>query len=100
MGLLLPAAITITSGQESNKEEDYAIRIAVEEVRIDVVVLDKKGHQITDLTAKDFVVYQDHYQKDLISCKYISDQPAPAPRSVMSRNIVSTSLKRGTLLIV
>jgi VWFA-related protein len=84
MGLLLPAAITITSGQETKKEEDYAIRIAVEEVRIDVVVLDKKGHQITDLKAKDFDVYQDGYKKDLISCKYISDQPAPAPTTPKS----------------
>jgi VWFA-related protein len=89
IGLFLPGAITIMSGQENNaarkgSEQDYAIRIAVEEVRIDAVVLDKKGHQVTDLTAKDFELYQDGYQEDIVSCKYVSDQPAPAPKSTMS----------------
>lgn len=88
IGLLLPGAITISNCQENSAEKrenerEYAIRIAVEEVRIDAVVLDRKGHQITDLTAKDFEIYQDGYQKDIISCKYVSDQPGPAPKSTM-----------------
>jgi VWFA-related protein len=88
IGLLFPSAITILSGQENSavrkeSERDYAIRIAVEEVRIDAVVLDKKGHQITNLTAKDFEIYQDGYQKEIVSCKYVSDQPGPAPKSTM-----------------
>jgi hypothetical protein len=39
-------------GQEFQKQ-DFSIKVGVEEVRIDATVLDRKGRQITDLTAGD-----------------------------------------------
>jgi len=35
-------------------EKPYTLSIAVEEVRLDTIVLDKKGRQIVDMTAGDF----------------------------------------------
>jgi VWFA-related protein len=64
-------------------KQDFSIRVAVEEVRIDAVVVDKKGHQITDLTADDFDLYQDGKLQKIISSTYVNDYPArPARKTV------------------
>ena len=42
----------------SAQEKDFRIQVSVEEVRLDAVVLDKRGNQITNLTAKDFRIFQ------------------------------------------
>jgi len=47
------------SPQAAKHENDLKIRVGVDEVRVDAVVVDMKGHPITDLTADDFEVYQD-----------------------------------------
>lgn len=82
---LLSGLISVSQGQEggsprgSGGQQDgrtgreYTIRIGVEEVRLDAVVLDKKGRQITDLTADDFEIYQDHFRQKVTSCVYIND---------------------------
>jgi VWFA-related protein len=84
-GFLLLGAITISPGQEIRKndpnvkpEKDFTIRIGVEEVRLDVVVLDKKGHQISDLMKDDFEVYQDNVPMPVQASKYIVDQTTQA----------------------
>ena len=90
------ALMAVTNGQEQMvpaKDEsqqaartgkDFTIRVDVEEVRLDAVVLDKNGHQITDLTADDFEIYQDHFRQKVTSCVYINDyqprlQQTPVP---------------------
>jgi VWFA-related protein len=64
--------------QHERAAGDLTLRVDVEEVRIDAVVLDKKRHQITDLTADDFEIRQDGKLQKIVSCKYINDyQPGP-----------------------
>ena len=67
-----PAQNKDKSAIESDK--DHTIRVAVEEVRLDAVVLDKKGRPITDLTAKDFEIFQDGERQKILSCIYITNQ--------------------------
>ena len=52
---LAPASWAAAQG-----EDEFRIRIAVEEIRLDAVVVDGRGRQITDLTAEDFEIYQDN----------------------------------------
>jgi VWFA-related protein len=80
LGLLLSShgqenrSLPPTDGQKSgNEEKGFKIRIDVEEVRLDAVVLDKNGHQITDLTADDFEIQQNHFRQKITSCIYIND---------------------------
>lgn len=54
-------------------DQAFRIRVGIEEVRIDAVVLDKNGRQIDSLTADDFELYQDGKMQKLISCSYISE---------------------------
>jgi VWFA-related protein len=82
-GCLWSALIINMNGQTppATKEEpkrDFAIKIGVEEVRIDAVVLDNKGRQINDLTADDFELYQDGRPQKIISCTYVNEYKKPA----------------------
>ncbi len=69
-------------------EKDIIIRVGVDEIRIDAVVVDRKGRQITDLTSDDFEIYQDDQRQKIISSSYISDEAQPgmqvAPSQVIS----------------
>ena len=87
--------------QPENPEKGFKIRIGVEEVRLDTVVLDKNGHQITDLTADDFEIYQDHFRQKVTSCIYINDyQPrlqkavAPSKDTANAPPIPAPAMKR------
>ena len=86
MGLGL--VISQDGGDQTGKTgKDFRIRVGVEEVRIDAVVLDNNGHQITDLSANDFEVFQDGARQAVLSSKYINEyNPQPEVRSGSSRN--------------
>ena len=56
LSLLLIIAIGL---QVVSQEQDDVIRVRSNEVRLDVVVKDKKGHPIRDLKLSDFEVLED-----------------------------------------
>jgi VWFA-related protein len=62
---------------EDATNKNFTIRIAVDEVRIDAVVLDKKGRQLSDLTADDFEIFQDDVPQKILSSAYVSEQKQP-----------------------
>jgi len=84
----IPAA-EITPARESIAEPDaiapFTIRLSVDEVRLDVVVVDKKGKPITDLTADDFKVFQDRLPQEVTSGIYIVNQSDAAARPAVSK---------------
>lgn len=85
IGCLCLGHATFSSGQEKavpppgnveqtgNTEGNFRIRVGVEEVRLDVVVLDNKGRQVTDLTAEDFEIRQGRSRQEITSCTYINE---------------------------
>ena len=86
--------VSSPSGKDGivQNEGPFTIRIGVEEVRLDAVVLDKRGRQITDLTADDFEIYQDNKHQKIIASKYISDyQPALVSKPVSSNDSVAAA---------
>jgi VWFA-related protein len=72
--IFLGLGLTIISNAQKNSasEKDYKIQVGVEEVRIDAVVLDNKGNQVTDLTADDFEIYQDGKFQKINSSTYVA----------------------------
>lgn len=73
--------------QAGRTEKDFKVQVAVEEVRLDAVVLDKNGRQITDLAADDFEIYQDDFRQKVTACKYVTDvQAQPGIGAVPSRD--------------
>jgi VWFA-related protein len=78
------------SAQKETRQRNVKFRIAVDEVRIDAVVMDKTGRQITNLKADDFEIYQDGKPQKIISCTYINDYIAPPEKkSVVSKDSVT-----------
>ncbi len=96
IGFLVLGSFTIANGRENQSsprsgveqaaktEKDFTVRIAVEEVRLDVVVVDRKGRQIPDLTAADFEIFQDDVPQEILSSRYITDQTAESPKPALS----------------
>jgi VWFA-related protein len=78
---------TAPAGKEEPKRE-FSMKVSVEEVRIDAVVLDGNGNQVADLTADDFELFQDGKAQKLVSCTYVNEY-GKAPAKEPSREIRS-----------
>ena len=59
---------------KQNKEEKVVLR--ANEVVLDIVVRDKKGHAVKDLKPTDFEVYEDNVRQDVISFRLVSREGA------------------------
>jgi len=60
------------------QQDDDVVRVRSNEVRLDVVVKDKKGRQIKDLKAADFEVLEDGVPQKVESFRFVTREPAPA----------------------
>ena len=58
-------------------DNTHAIKAQTNEVRVDVVVTDKKGNYLTDLTQKDFKVYEDNKEQPVNTFSFGGDPAAP-----------------------
>lgn len=77
---LLPLSVL---AQTSSQQDDDVIRTRTSEVKLDVVVKDKKGRPIKDLKLSDFEVFEDGVKQKVGSFRFVSteastpsDQPA------------------------
>jgi VWFA-related protein len=91
--ICIAALILGVFGQEARKQ-DYTIKVGVEEVRIDAVVLGKDGRSVADLNADDFEVYQDGALQKIVSCNYIDGSvkikaPIASPEASKAELLVS-----------
>jgi VWFA-related protein len=69
LSLLLIAALGL---QAVSQEQDDVIRVRSNEVRLDVVVKDKKGRPIRDLKAADFEILEDGVPQKIESFRFVS----------------------------
>lgn len=93
--------VSNTELQVGKSNESLKIKVDVDEVRLDAVVVDGKGRQITDLTAEDFKIYQDDRIQEINGCRYVSLEPEPSviepgslPPSRMIADIPAPAPKR------
>jgi len=75
LSLLLIAAIGL---QAVSQEQDEVIRVRSNEVRLDVVVKDKKGHPIRDLKPSDFEIFEDGVPQKIESFRFVSREMTPS----------------------
>jgi VWFA-related protein len=75
LSLLLITAIGL---QAVSQEQDEVIRVRSNEVRLDVVVKDKKGRPIKDLKATDFEVLEDGVPQKVESFRFVSRETTAA----------------------
>lgn len=60
-------------------EQDEVVRVGSTEVKLDVVVRDKKGHAVRDLKPSEIEVYEDGVPQRVDSFRLVAREPAPAP---------------------
>ena len=65
-----------TRGQTTAQDQDEVIRFRSNEVRLDVVVKDKKGRPIRDLKASDFEVIEDGVTQKVESFRFVTREAA------------------------
>jgi VWFA-related protein len=76
--VLVAIAVTVfplrfVNGQEpSTQKSDDVLKVTSNEVRLDVVVKDKKGHAVKDLTQADFEVVEDGVSQKIQSFRFVS----------------------------
>ena len=81
---------TLTQAQRPADQTQDRVVISKDEVPLDVVVRDKKGKVIRDLTVADFEVYEDGVKQELSSFRFVSstaaenDTPATNPTNPAS----------------
>jgi VWFA-related protein len=71
IGTLLPVRSGAQSKQDK-QDKDESVVLRANEVLLDVVVRDKKGHAIKDLKPGDFEVYEDNVRQDVTSFRLVS----------------------------
>src|SRR5438105_10636333 len=66
-----------TTSQQQHQEEPV-VRIRANEVTLDIVVRDKKGRPVRDLTPADFEIYEDGVRQQIGSFRFVLRQPTEA----------------------
>ena len=101
IGQDIPVAPDAENTVEPAQTEPFKVSVNVSEIRLDVVVVDKKGNPITDLTAADFEVYQDDKRQNVTASVYVDNSADAATQPSVSRKdshklplLPSTALKR------
>ncbi len=74
-----------------SQQDDDVIRVRSNEVRLDVVVKDKKGRSIKDLKATDFEVLEDGVPQKVESFRFVTREPASVTSETTDKSVPSTS---------
>ena len=69
-----------------SQQDDDVVRVRSNEVRLDVVVKDKKGRQIKDLKVSDFEVLEDGVPQKVESFRFVSREPGTATPETKDNN--------------
>jgi VWFA-related protein len=86
---------------QTPQNQDFSIKVGGEEVRIDATVLDRKGRQVTDLTADDFELYQDGKTQKITSCTYVNEyQAQPSPKPSKTKDLQKNEIRRAIAFVI
>src|SRR5215213_4041570 len=91
VGLLLVAALSLplnrparaqtSPSQEPQGQDDEVLRIRSNEVKLDIVVKDKKGRPVKDLKNTDFEIYEDGKLQRVESFRFVTREGADGPEA-------------------
>src|SRR5215831_18450410 len=79
--ILLAIAVAVfpfrfVNGQQQPQDKPDVLRVRTNEVRLDIVVKDKKGHAVKDLAPGDFEVLEDGVSQKIQSFRFVNREGA------------------------
>jgi VWFA-related protein len=74
---ILSAGVPLRTQEAAQTATPTVIRTETRVVLVDSVVTDKKGNYVTDLTQKDFKVYEDNKEQNITSFTFEADPNSP-----------------------
>lgn len=84
-------------GQDPSQQKvDDVVRIRTNEVNLDIVVKDKKGRRVTDLSARDFEILEDGVTQQIQAFRFVNREGVPASPSTSNRGPVRTETNPDT----
>ena len=83
------ATIAVARAQESPDRQRPTFRTGANIVRVDATIVDRRGNPVTDLTADDFVVFEDGVPQRIQSFKFVGATGFPAEGDELSLAIRS-----------
>ncbi len=69
----------VPTSEPSKPGDEDVVKISTTLIQIDAVVTDKKGNVVTDLTAKDFEIYENGKKQDISNFSFITTNKSVAP---------------------
>jgi VWFA-related protein len=81
----------VPTTEPGNQDDADVVKISTTLIQIDAVVTDKKGNVVTDLTAKDFEIYQNGKKQDISNFSFITTNKSVVP--VENRPLETTKNK-------
>ncbi|MFL6208519.1 MAG: VWA domain-containing protein [Pyrinomonadaceae bacterium] len=90
---LVGAPLPAHSQTPPAEQQDEVVRVNANEIKLDAVVRDKKGHVVTDLKPSDFEVYEDGVRQQVTSFRLIRREP---PATVASAEPSKSAAPAGT----
>jgi VWFA-related protein len=80
----------------SQRQDEPKLRIGTAEVTLDVVVRDKKGRPVKDLTASDFEIYEDGVRQQVESFRLALREPGAKANVNREKGATATPAAAGT----
>src|SRR5215212_9548957 len=66
-----------TPAPQNPRDDEDVVRVESQEVKLDVVVKDKRGRPVKDLKLTDFEVYEDGVRQQVQSFRFVTRESAP-----------------------
>src|SRR6187549_831008 len=101
--ILYTAAAVGALGQQASPtppkdaQENDVVKITTKLVQVDVVVTDKDGNQVTDLTAGDFEIKQDGKPQKITGVTYIGGSAQAGPTAVAAEVKKAEKIEKGAI---
>jgi VWFA-related protein len=83
----------------TSQSQEEVVRVRANEVKLDIVVKDKKGRPVKDLTPGDFEVYEDGVRQQIESFRFVLRE-APAGNSELAAGSAETATRVATAATV
>jgi len=99
VSLVISCVASLSAGAGQKKDDDV-LKLGIELVQVDVLVLDKDGHPVSGLKREDFELYDNDKLQTITHFSYEASRPRGGEVSALPKSIVPGDLNRVIAFVV